>query len=59
MLNNNHNHRRNFTPVEKVAILKRHLLEKVPVSELCQKYDLQPTLFYCWQKQFFENGFIG
>jgi len=59
MLNNNHNHRRNFTPVEKVAILKRHLLEKVPVSELCQKYDLQPTVFYRWQKQFFENGFLA
>jgi transposase-like protein len=58
MLNNNHNHRRNFTPVEKVGILKRHLLDKVPVSELCQKYDLQPTVFYRWQKQFFENGFI-
>jgi transposase-like protein len=59
MLNNNHIQRRNFTPVEKVAILKRHLLDKVPVSELCQKYDLQPTVFYRWQKQFFEQGFLA
>jgi transposase-like protein len=59
MLNNTHNHRRNFTPVEKVAILKRHLVEKVPVSEICQKYDLQPTVFYRWQKQFFEQGFLA
>lgn len=50
------NDRRNFTPFQKVAILKEHLLEKTPVSEVCQKHHLQPTQFYKWQKQFFENG---
>ena len=48
--------RRNFTPFQKVEILKEHLLEKIPVSEVCQKHNLQPTQFYKWQKQFFENG---
>jgi transposase len=48
--------RKNYTPVEKVAILKRHLIDRVPVSDLCDEYQLQPTLFYIWQKQFFENG---
>jgi transposase-like protein len=48
--------RRHFTPFQKVAILKEHLLEKIPVSEVCQKHNLQPTQFYKWQKQFFENG---
>jgi transposase-like protein len=48
--------RKNYTPVEKVAILRRHLLDRVPVSELCDEYQLSPTLFYLWQKQFFENG---
>lgn len=52
----NSNERRNFTPLQKVAILKEHLLEKIPVSEVCQKHNLQPTQFYKWQKQFFENG---
>jgi len=28
----------------------------VPVSELCDKEGLQPTVFYRWQKEFFENG---
>jgi bacillopeptidase F (M6 metalloprotease family) len=28
----------------------------VPVSELCVKQGLQPTVFYRWQKEFFENG---
>lgn len=48
--------RKNYTPQEKVAILKRHLLEKTPVSDLCDEYQLAPTLFYQWQKQFFEQG---
>ncbi len=48
--------RKNYTPVEKVAILRRHLLDHVPVSDLCDEHQLSPTLFYLWQKQFFENG---
>ena len=48
--------RRRFSAPEKVAILRRHLLEKVPISELCDECHLAPNLFYRWQKEFFENG---
>ena len=48
--------RKHYTPEEKVAILRRHLLEQVPISELCDKHGLQPAVFYRWQKEFFENG---
>lgn len=48
--------RKNYTPQEKVAILKRHLVDRVPVSDLCDQYSLQPNVFYRWQKEFFENG---
>ena len=48
--------RKHFTPEEKVAILRRHLLDKVPVSELCEELSLRPTVFYRWQKELFENG---
>jgi transposase-like protein len=48
--------RYNYRPEEKVAILKRHLVDQVPVSDLCDQYKLQPTVFYRWQKEFFENG---
>ena len=48
--------RKHYTPEEKVAILRRHLLEQVPISEICEKHGLQPTVFYRWQKEFFENG---
>ena len=43
-------------PAEKVATLRRHLLEKEPISKLCEEPGLQPTVFYRWQKEFFENG---
>jgi len=48
--------RRHFAGTDKVAILKRHLVDKVPVSDLCDEYDLYPTQFYAWLKEFFENG---
>jgi transposase len=48
--------RRHFTPEEKVSILRRHLLDKEPVSELCDELGLQPTVFYQWQKRLFEQG---
>ena len=48
--------RKYYSAEEKVAILRRHLLDKVPVSDLCEELGLQPTVFYRWQKEFFENG---
>jgi transposase-like protein len=48
--------RRHFAAQEKVAALKRHLVEKVPVSDLCDELDIYPTQFYSWLKEFFENG---
>ena len=48
--------RKHYTGEEKVAILRRHLLEQEPVSKLCDELGLQPTVFYRWQKEFFENG---
>src|SRR5438270_6764646 len=48
--------RKHYNAEEKVAILRRHLLDKVPVSDLCEELGLRPTVFYRWQKEFFENG---
>ena len=50
--------RRHFTAQEKVAILRRHLVEKVPVSDLCEEHGIHPTLFYRWQKDLFEQGAV-
>jgi transposase len=51
--------RRNFLDTEKVAILKRHLIDKVPVSDLCDQLDIYPNQFYDWLKKFFENGHLA
>ena len=48
--------RRKFSAEEKVRILRRHLVEKVALSDLCDEYGLHPTMFYRWQKMFFEKG---
>ncbi len=48
--------RRHFTPPQKLAIVKQHLVDGVPISDLCDQHDILPTQFYLWQKQLFENG---
>jgi transposase-like protein len=48
--------RKHYTAEEKVAILRPRLLEQEPVPKLCDELGLQPTVFYRWQKEFFENG---
>jgi transposase len=48
--------RRSFTPEQKVALLRLHLLEKKPISDICQEHNLSVNLFYLWQKQLFENA---
>jgi transposase-like protein len=48
--------RKHFTPKKKVAILRRHLLNKVPVSDLCEELGLRLTVLNRWQKELFENG---
>jgi transposase len=48
--------RKRFTAQEKVAILRLHLLEHIPISDLCDQHGIHPTMFYRWQKEFFENG---
>jgi len=47
--------RRSHSSADKAMILRRHLADKVPVSDLCEEYDLQPSVFYGWQRQLFEK----
>jgi transposase len=48
--------KRHFSAEQKSAILKRHFVDKVPVSDLCNEYKIQPSVFYYWQAQLFENA---
>jgi len=51
--------RRHFDPEDKATILRRHLADKVPVSDLCDEYKLQPSVFYQWQRQLFDNAAVA
>jgi transposase-like protein len=48
--------RKYLSPEQKVAVVRRHLLENVPVSDLCDEYGIHATQYYAWQKQLFENA---
>jgi transposase-like protein len=48
--------RRHFSAAQKAAIVKSHLVDKIPISDLCERHAITPTQFYQWQKQLFENG---
>ena len=48
--------RRHLAADQKVAVLKRYLVEKTPLSDLCDEYGIQPSQVFQWQKVLFENG---
>ncbi|HQZ68675.1 MAG TPA: transposase [Planctomycetaceae bacterium] len=45
--------RKILTPEQKVGILREHLLEKVPVSQVCDKHGVSVVNFYNWRKQIY------
>jgi transposase len=48
--------RLHFSAEEKVRLLKLHLVEGRAISAICDEHEIHPTLFYQWQRTFFENG---
>ena len=45
--------RKKYTPKpQKVQIIKKHLVDKVPLSDLCDQHGMHPTVFHRWQKAF-------
>jgi len=51
--------RKYYSPEEKIGLLRRHLVEGVPVSQICEEHDLQVRVFYGWLKQLFERGAVA
>ena len=45
-----------FTAEQKVTSIRKHLIEKIPVSDICEELNISSTQFYKWQTEFFENG---
>jgi transposase len=48
--------RRRFGTDQKATILKRYLVDKVPMSDLCDEYGIKPNQIYAWQKILFDNA---
>jgi transposase-like protein len=49
---------KHYTGTEKVAILRRHLIKHVPISDVCDQYGISVSMFNNWQNQFFQNGAV-
>ena len=43
--------RRRHTAEQKAELLRQHVAEKKPVSEVCNEAAIQPSLFYTWQRE--------
>jgi len=48
--------KKRYTSEEKTIILREHLEKNVPVSELSERYKLNPAVIYNWRKQLFETA---
>jgi transposase len=44
--------RKQFTPDQKFSIIKEQLTTKTSVTEICKKYDINPSQFYKWLDKF-------
>jgi len=40
------NKRKKFSPKGKVRLLRLHLIEKEPVSDICDRHGLNPTILF-------------
>lgn len=44
---------RRVSPEKKAEALRKHLKENIPVSKICNDLDIQPSVFYGWEKELF------
>ena len=51
--------RRRFSHEEKIRIVLEGLRGEIPVSDLCRREGIAPTMYYRWSKAFLEAGKNG
>lgn len=51
--------RRHWSADDKIKLLRRHLIENVPISKICEDASLAPSLFHRWQEQLFQNAALA
>jgi hypothetical protein len=50
---------KHYMSEEKVPILRLHLLDKEPISKLCDELALQPTVFYRVSRRIHDRSEVG
>lgn len=48
--------RRHFSDEFKAKVVRRHLADKVPVSDLAAEHEIQPSLIHLWVKQVLDQA---
>ncbi len=51
--------RRHWSAEEKTKLLRRHLIERIPVSKICEEAQVAPSMFHRWQEQLFLNAALA
>ena len=51
--------RRRFSADEKIRVVLEGLRGEVPITELCRKESIQPSVYYKWSKAFLDAGKNG
>jgi transposase-like protein len=47
--------RRKFSPPQKAEVVRRHLADKVPISNLADEFGLQPSQIHAWVQHALEH----
>ena len=48
--------RRHFSDAQKATVVRRHLGDEVPASDLADEYRIQPSQIYLWVKQVLDQA---
>ena len=51
--------RRHHSSQDKLKLIRLHLIEKQPVSTVCDEAGMAPSLFHKWQELLFTNGALA
>lgn len=51
--------RRHLSPQKKAELIRAHLVDKKPISDICDENGLQPSVFYGWLKHLMANAEIA
>lgn len=51
--------RRKFSPEQKIQVVLEGLRGEIPVTEVCRREGIAPSIYYKWSKAFLEAGRNG